>query len=125
MLVAMGASPATNNEKALYIRLKNRLPTSYNVFDSSFNNIDNSGNWTLKAKEIYGDNLLVNSNVDISGELLLFNTDLSGNITTSIANHNANIKATNNTTETTTFLKVKINGADAWIPYFTTDPSAP
>jgi hypothetical protein len=125
MLVAMGASPATNNEKALYIRLKNRLPTSYNVFDSSFNNIDNSGNWTIKAKEIYGDNLLVNSNVDISGELLLFNTDLSGNITTSIANHNANIKATNNTTETNKFLKVKINGADAWLPYFTTDPSDP
>jgi hypothetical protein len=69
MLVAMGASPATNVNKALYIRLKNRLPTSYNVFDSSFNNIDNSGNWTIKAKEMYGDNLLVNSNVDISGNL--------------------------------------------------------
>jgi hypothetical protein len=75
MLVAVAAAPATNNEKALYIRLKNRLPTSYNVFDSSFNNIDNSGNWTIKAKEIYGDNLLVNSNVDITGNL-----DLSCNL---------------------------------------------
>jgi hypothetical protein len=75
MLVAFAAAPATNNEKALYIRLKNRLPTSYNVFDSSFNNIDNSGNWTIKAKEIYGDNLLVNSNVDITGNL-----DLSCNL---------------------------------------------
>jgi hypothetical protein len=81
MLVAMGASPATNNEKALYIRLKNRLPTSYNVFDSSFNNIDNSGNWTIKAKEMYGDNLLINSNVDISGNLSMNNNlinDVSG-----------------------------------------------
>jgi hypothetical protein len=81
MLVAMGASPATNNEKALYIRLKNRLPTSYNVFDSSFNNIDNSGNWTIKAKELYGDNLLINSNVDISGNLSMNNNlinDVSG-----------------------------------------------
>jgi hypothetical protein len=68
-------------------------------------------------------NLDVNGNVDISGQLLLFNTDLSGNITTSLNNHNANIKATNNTTETNKFLKVKINGADAWLPYFTTDPS--
>ena len=28
--------------------LKGRPPTSYNVFDSSFNSIDQSGNWTLK-----------------------------------------------------------------------------
>jgi hypothetical protein len=28
--------------------LKGRPPTSYNVFDSSFNSIDESGNWTMK-----------------------------------------------------------------------------
>jgi cytoskeletal protein CcmA (bactofilin family) len=86
----------------------NRMDLSGVVIDS---NVDISGN------------LDVNGNVDISGQLLLFNTDLSGNITTSLNTHNANIKATNNTTETNKFLKVKINGADAWLPYFTTDPS--
>ena len=32
--------------------LQARPPTSYNVFDSSFNSIDASGNWTLKCKEL-------------------------------------------------------------------------
>ncbi len=43
--------------------------------------------------------------------------------TTSTANHNAEIKATSNGLSSTTFLKVKLNGNDIWIPYFTTDPS--
>ena len=43
--------------------------------------------------------------------------------TTSTATHNADIKATSNGLESTTFLKVKLNGNDIWIPYFTTDPS--
>jgi hypothetical protein len=45
-------------------------------------------------------------------------------ITTSFANHNAEIKATSTNVSTTTFLKLKLNGDDIWIPYFTTDPSA-
>jgi len=32
--------------------LAGRPPTALNVFDSSFNNIDSSGNWTLKCKEL-------------------------------------------------------------------------
>jgi hypothetical protein len=46
------------------------------------------------------------------------------NTTTSTANHNADIKATSNGLESTTFLKLQLNGADIWIPYFTSDPSA-
>jgi hypothetical protein len=45
------------------------------------------------------------------------------NTTTSTANHNADIKATSSGLESTTFLKLQLNGADIWIPYFTTDPS--
>jgi hypothetical protein len=44
--------------------------------------------------------------------------------TTSIANHNAHIKATSNGLETTNFLKLKLNGNDIWIPYFTTNPAS-
>lgn len=62
-------------------------------------------------------------NVDISGKLLLFNTELSGNITTSSSHHNATIKTTGNSISSNKFLNIKINGMDAWIPYFTTDPS--
>ena len=45
------------------------------------------------------------------------------NTTTSVSNHNADIRATSTGLETTTFLKLQLNGADIWIPYFTTDPS--
>jgi len=43
--------------------------------------------------------------------------------TTSTSTHTANIKATSNGLESTTFLKVKLNGADIWIPFFTQNPS--
>jgi hypothetical protein len=45
------------------------------------------------------------------------------NTTTTTPNHNADIKTTSNGVSTTTFLKLQLNGADIWIPYFTTDPS--
>lgn len=32
--------------------LNARIPTALNVFDNSFNNIDQNGNWTLKCKEL-------------------------------------------------------------------------
>jgi len=139
--------------------LTGRPPTSYNVFDSSFNNIDASGNWTLKSKSIFSDrnitldpsnNLIIAGTLDMSGNTItnvptIQNTtgnveiitktttgslDLNSTIlkfkntstTTSDANHNATIKATSNGVSSTTFLKVKLNDADIWIPYFTTDP---
>jgi hypothetical protein len=54
--------------------LAGRPPTSYNVFDSSFNNIDNNGNWTIRAREIFNPGNLL---LDVKGNL-----DLSGNIIT-------------------------------------------
>jgi hypothetical protein len=48
---------------------------------------------------------------------------LNTNTTTSTPNHNAEIKSTSNGVSTNTFLKLQLNGADIWIPYFTTDPS--
>lgn len=48
---------------------------------------------------------------------------LNTSTTTSTSTHTANIKSTSSGLETTTFLKLKLNGTDIWIPYFTTDPS--
>jgi hypothetical protein len=42
----------TVDQKMLTTAPRARPPTSYNVFDSSFNNIDPSGNWTFKCKEL-------------------------------------------------------------------------
>jgi len=41
---------AVNNRRLYCSPLNRRLPTSYNVFDSSFNNIDSSGNWAIQQK---------------------------------------------------------------------------
>ena len=114
---------AVQSANAQTSSLVGRPPTSYNVFNSSFNNIDSSGNWTLKAK------LLENTGgtIEINGTQINLDAttiDLQNTTTTtSVANHNADIKATSNGLNSTTFLKVKLNGNDIWIPYFTTDPS--
>ena len=78
MLVMTAAFPATDVNKALYIALRNRLPTSYNVFDSSFNNIDSSGNWTLKSKRIFSDG---NITIDPSNNLIVLG-DVSAGVLT-------------------------------------------
>jgi hypothetical protein len=57
-------------DRVMTSSLAGRPPTSYNVFDSSFNNIDSSGNWTLKVKELYSD-----SNVNIKGNLSIVGID--------------------------------------------------
>jgi hypothetical protein len=77
--------------------------------------------------------LVVNStgNVEITTQTTTGSLDLNSTIlnfkntstTTSISNHDAKIKATSNGLESTKFLKVKLNGADIWIAYFTQDPS--
>jgi hypothetical protein len=46
----------SGNNKVITSSLKGRPPTSYNMFDNSFNSIDESGNWTF-------------SNISVSGNL--------------------------------------------------------
>ena len=67
--------------------LKGRPPTSYNVFDSSFNAIDESGNWTFSNISISGNIIPVNNNRSDLGlsntrwkNLYINNIDVSGDI---------------------------------------------
>ena len=53
-----------------YSSLKGRPPTSYNVFDSSFNSIDENGNWTFSAIDISTN---LNPSLPNSGSLGLSN----------------------------------------------------
>ena len=94
------------------------------MFKHNNNNVFriDSATVTISHHTTISGDLDVLGNVDISGKLLLFNTELSGNITTSTLNHNATIKSTSNI-YSDKFLKIKINGSDGWIPYFTADPS--
>jgi len=117
----VGSGGTTN--RYLTSSLRGRPPTALNVFDSSFNNIDASGNWTFKSKSIFSDGTI---EIKPTGTLELDATTIdfqNTSTTTSTANHNADIKATSTGLESTTFLKVKLNGADIWLPYFITDPS--
>ena len=46
------AIAGSGTNRVMTSSLKGRPPTSYNVFDSSFNRIDESGNWTFSAIDI-------------------------------------------------------------------------
>jgi len=56
--------------------LLGRPPTSYNVFNSSFNNIDSNGNWTLKGKSIFSDTNIELAPNTTTGDLVLTGTHL-------------------------------------------------
>jgi hypothetical protein len=68
--------------------LKGRPPTSYNIFDSSFNSIDESGNWTFSNISVSGNIVPLNSNnsSDLGlitsrwNNLFVRNIDISGDI---------------------------------------------
>ena len=58
-IVVAVATSGTN--RVMTSSLKGRPPTSYNVFDSSFNSIDESGNWTFSNMSISGNMLSQNN----------------------------------------------------------------
>jgi hypothetical protein len=81
-IVSSLTSTLGTSQRVLYSSLDTRIPTSYNVFDSSFNNIDASGNWTFKSKSIFSDE---NITIDPSNNLIIDgNLDMSGNNITNI-----------------------------------------
>ena len=46
------AVSSSGTNRVITSSLDGRPPTNYNVFDSSFNNIDNNGNWDIKARNL-------------------------------------------------------------------------
>ena len=102
----------------------NRLDTTSGLSQSfSFDN-DSASGGVINYQNTIGTNgmiLTTNQSIELNTTTLkLENTT----ITTSVANHNAEIKATSTGVSTTTFLKLQLNGVDIWVPYFTTDPSS-
>jgi hypothetical protein len=69
-----------------------------------------------------GDNLTLTAGAILqldSADLRLDNTAT----TTTTPNHTSALATTSNIGNITTYLKVKLNNADIWLPYFTQDPS--
>jgi hypothetical protein len=65
-------------------------------------------------------------NITAGAILLLDSDDLrltNSNVVTTTPNHTSSLATTSNIADITTYLKVKLNGADIWIPYFTVDPN--
>ena len=54
----LGIFVGVSNQKVMISSLKGRPPTSYNVFDSSFNSIDESGVWTFQ-KVVISDTITI------------------------------------------------------------------
>ena len=52
IFAAVAISSATANNRIITSSLKGRPPTSTNVFDSSFNRIDENGNWTFQTMAV-------------------------------------------------------------------------
>jgi len=66
-------------------------------------------------------------NVPTPLQPLQFNSDVinlqNTNTATATPNHTALIQTTSNGVNTSTFLKLQLNGTDIWLPYWTTDPT--
>ena len=86
-IFASVAEVLSGTNQVMTSSLKGRPPTSYNVFDSSFNAIDESGNWTFSNISISGNIIPVNNNRSDLGlsntrwnNLYINNIDVSGDI---------------------------------------------
>lgn len=55
VLCVVASQPNDSSGRGLVTSFANRLPTSWNTFDSSYNRIDASGNWMFKTNNLYTD----------------------------------------------------------------------
>lgn len=100
------------------------LEVSGNAGDIMFRHDDTNVLTIDSSTATMNSDLDVLGNVDISGKLLLSNTEISGNIVqVSPSQHKAEINS-RNAIDTSKYLKIKINNEDAWIPYFTNNPDS-
>ena len=112
------------------LRISSISASSGNLLIDSSNNLIVLGDLDMSGNDIINTASISNTDgrIKINGtEHVLDATTIdlqNTSTTTSLANHNADIKTTSNGLSTTNYLKVKLNGNFIWIPYFTTDPSA-
>jgi hypothetical protein len=84
----VGSGGTTN--RYLTSSLKGRPPTSYNVFDSSFNNIDSNGNWTIQQVLKAGTYTASSTTPSVSGTNLLSITNAAATTITNFTNGTQN-----------------------------------
>ena len=103
-----GGDLAGGGTRGAISALNARIPTALNVFDNSFNNIDQNGNWTLKCKELSSND----SNVSVGStsgntEIKCNATGVGGTISltggTGLLANSAGVASTN-------YLTLTING---------------
>ena len=95
------ASTGNTTKKVLTSSFQGRPPTSYNVFDSSFNAIDESGNWSFSN--------ISASNISVSGNIIL---NISGSNIRNINQLSADVS--NNKITTTHRIYQEISGDISW-----------
>jgi hypothetical protein len=97
IFVAVGENSSTSS--ILISSLKGRPPTCYNVFDSSFNSIDQNGNWNLKVTSIENTTnsdlsinsiINVNNNINQTGTTSSTNRIIQGTVLSDALSENAN-----------------------------------
>jgi len=109
-----------NNQSIQGIEFKLLTPTTDKLLQ--IGNSTSSGGYITYANNLDTNPLVITSNTSMNLDTTTLNL-VNTSTTTSVSNHNADIRSTSTGLESTTFLKLQLNGADIWIPYFTTDPS--
>jgi hypothetical protein len=84
----IGSGGITN--RYLTSSLKGRPPTALNVFDSSFNNIDSNGNWTIQQVLKAGTYTASSTTPSVSGTNLLYITNAVATTITNFTNGTQN-----------------------------------
>lgn len=90
VFVGVSSTVPTGSPRIIYSFLKGRPPTSYNFFDSSFNRIDQSGNWTIQQVLKAGTYTDSSGTPNVEGIQLLYITNPSATTITNFTGGVAN-----------------------------------
>jgi hypothetical protein len=140
-LIQLSANLGTSNSKTLTLINETTTSSSLtfnNQLDANPFNITSNQDLNISSTKAGGlIDMTSASNIDITatgdnltltaGATMLLDSDdlqfTNSNITTTTPNHTSSLATTSNIANITTYLKVKLNNADIWIPYFTVDPN--
>jgi hypothetical protein len=109
-----------NNQSIQGIEFKLLTPTTDKLLQ--IGNATSSGGYITYANNLDTNPLVITSNTSMNLDTTTLNL-VNTNTTASVQNHTSSLGTTSNIGDITNYLKLQLNGADIWIPYFTTDPS--